>query len=342
MYTTVVRWVQRTQGKRLDRVDFKDQPRGPKRPHNRSSRTLEDQILKIRHELRTHSVLGEYGANAIHRQLQTLDLDAVPSIRTIGRILQRRGALDRRQRVRHPAPPKGWYLPDVAVPDAELDLFDYVEQIYTGGKDLIVLNVVSLHGGQVGSFPAHAFRSKSTRYAMTSHWKGVGLPVYAQFDNDRRFTGPEHYPDTVGVIIRFCLTLGVTPVFAVPNEPGFQAAIESYNARWQSKVWSRYHFTSLAQIQSKSREYVHASRRRSASRRETAIEAALSEWLAVQPSPIPYGKDCLSEACRRSGSCQSPRPPLRCRFSLVPPSCTVRSRHRPLRGKILCPEKTRS
>ena len=267
---TVERWVERAQGKRLDRVDFSDRPRGPKRPHNRTPREFESQILRIRHELRDNSVLGEYGCDAIHRELQTLDLDPLPSIRTIGRILQRRGALDRRQRTRRQAPPKGWYLPDVADQSADVDLFDYIEQIYAGGKDITILNVVSLHGGLVGSFPARAFRSKSTRYAMTSHWKEVGLPVYAQFDNDRRFTGPGHYPDAVGVIIRFCLALGVTPVFAVPNEPGFQAAIESYNARWQSKLWSRYHFTSLAQIQSKSREYIHASRRRSASRIETA------------------------------------------------------------------------
>ncbi len=42
--------------------------------------------------------------------------------------------------------------------------------------------------------------------------------------------------------IRLCLSLGVTAVFAPPRETGFQAAVESFNARWQAKVWQRFHF----------------------------------------------------------------------------------------------------
>jgi hypothetical protein len=66
------------------------------------------------------------------------------------------------------------------------------------------------------------------------------LPRYAQFDNDPVFHGPHIHPDTLGRVARLCLSPAVTPVFAPPSETGFQAAIESYNARWQAKAWNRF------------------------------------------------------------------------------------------------------
>ena len=71
-------------------------------------------MLTLRRELKDTSALGEYGAEAMRRERIRLRLRQVPAVRTIGRILDRRGALDGRKRVRRPAPPPGWYLPDLA------------------------------------------------------------------------------------------------------------------------------------------------------------------------------------------------------------------------------------
>jgi hypothetical protein len=56
-----------------------------------------------------------------------------------------------------------------------------------------------------------------------------GIPTYAQFDNATVFTGFSGI-DSVGQVIRFCLLLGVPPVFA-PRETGFQANVENYNGK---------------------------------------------------------------------------------------------------------------
>jgi hypothetical protein len=66
-------------------------------------------VLRMRKELKDNRVLGEYGAPAIHRELLDRGFARPPSIRTIGRILERRGALDRRRRARRPPPPRGWF-----------------------------------------------------------------------------------------------------------------------------------------------------------------------------------------------------------------------------------------
>jgi hypothetical protein len=93
-----------------------------------------------------------------------------------------------------------------------------------------------------------------------------GLPAYAQFDNDTRFQGAHQWKDSIGRVARLCLSLGVTPVFVPPRETGFQAAIESFNGRWQAKVWARFHYDSLAAVQAQSARYVAAYRRRCESR----------------------------------------------------------------------------
>jgi transposase len=267
---TVQRWVARAEGRRLDRVDWTGLPPTPKRTR-RTEPAIEQHVLTIRQWLKDHSPLGEYGAAAIRRELEARKVESCPSIPTISRILQRRGVLDGRKRTRRPPPPRGWYLPDVAAENVELDSFDTIEGLaIRGGPHLTVLTGVSLHGGLVAAWPAQSVSAKSTLDALVEHWREVGLPAYAQFDNDNRFTGPRQHADAIGRVIRMCLSLDVTPVFVVPTEHGFQAAIESFNGRWQAKVWARFEHRSVRSLKTRSARYIAAARSRAAARIESA------------------------------------------------------------------------
>jgi transposase len=122
---TVAFWVRRAKGQRLDRADWSDRSSAPH--HTRRTQTaVEDLVLKTRRKL-AHSDLGAVGVDTIRQTVLERDVVAVPSVRTINRILARRGVLDGRHRSRRPAPPRSWYLPDVARAQAELDSFDIVE-----------------------------------------------------------------------------------------------------------------------------------------------------------------------------------------------------------------------
>jgi transposase len=268
---TVQSWVARAGRQRLDRVDWADRPDGPRQPANRSSPELEGLVLSLRAELKGQSDLGEYGARAIRDALEARGLAPAPALSTINRILERRGALDGHRRVRRPAPPPGWYLPEVAARRAELDSFDIVEGlVIKGGVDVEVLNATSLHGGLVGSWPMGVVTAKAAVDALVEHWRAVGLPGYAQFDNDTIFQGAHQHRDVIGRVMRTCLGLGVVPVFAPPRETGFQAAIENLNGRWQAKVWARFAHESLEGLRACSARYVAAARSRAAARIESA------------------------------------------------------------------------
>jgi len=267
---TVYHWFRRARHQRLDRMEWDD--RSPIAHHTcRTAPATEDLILAVRRELKESSALGEYGDAAIERELRARGFTPLPSRRTIARVLERRGALDGRRRVRRPPPPPGWYLPDVAQGQSELDSFDIVEGlVIEGGPEVEVLNGISLHGGLIASWPEGPITALRTAEALVEHWRAFGLPSYAQFDNDTRFQGAHQFPDSVGRVSRLCLSLNVTPVFAPPRETGFQAAIENFNGRWQSKVWARFHHDSLAALQLLSARYVAAYRERAAQRMEGA------------------------------------------------------------------------
>lgn len=287
--STVQFWCQRADGLALERVDWSTHASGPHQPANRTPRPLEDLVLQVRRELREQSDLGEYGAEAIHRELTTRGTLDLPTARTLHRILERRGGLDGHRRIRRPPPPRGWYLPDVADARAELDQFDMVEGlVIANGPQVEVLTGVSLHGGLVLACPTTGITAKIVRESLLVHWREFGLPAYAQFDNATVFQGPHQHPDAIGSVIRLCLSLGVTPVFAPPRETGFQAANESFNGRWQAKVWMRFHHASLDALCTQSAKYVAAYRQRTVTRRDAAPErrAFPKDWtLNLQAQP---------------------------------------------------------
>jgi len=288
---TVQRWVKRAEDITLDEVDWKSRARTPHKTR-RTQSFKEDWVLGIRHQLRQYSDLGEFGAVAIRREWLAQGLTEPPAVRTIGRILERRGALDGKRRVRRRPPPLGWYLPPLASRQCELDSFDVVEGlIIEGGTEVRVLNGISLHGGLVASWPRNVINTSAILEMLVEHWRALGLPRFAQFDNDTLFQGNHQFADAIGRVIRLCLSLQVTPVFAPPQETGFQAAIESFNGHWQAKVWERFHHNSIADLQARSTRYIQAHRRRSACRTEAAPTRASfpDQWRWDERAPLNGG-----------------------------------------------------
>lgn len=263
-------WVAHAAGKRLDRVDFSDRAPGCETAWNRIAPSVEQRVVQLRTILRS-SVLGEYGAQAIREALQAEGCAPLPSIVTVNRVLERQGLLDGVGRHRRPAPRKGWYLPDLVSAQAELDSFDFIDDLKIAGGPLIsVLTATSLHGGLVDAWPMEHASAKAVVEQLLRRWQRDGLPTYAQFDNGTQFQGAHQWPDTIGRVSRLCLALRIVPVFAPPREHGFQNIIEGLNGLWQAKVWQRYQVQDLAALQSLSTHYVAAYRARNVRRREAA------------------------------------------------------------------------
>jgi hypothetical protein len=254
----------------LDRVDFSDRAPGCARGWNRTPAAIEQHIVELRGRLREDSDLGEYGARAIHAVLEA-ERDTAPSVATINRVLSRRGLQDVARRIRRPAPPRGWYLPEVAVAHAEVDCFDFIEDLKIAEGPLAhALTAKSLLGALTDAWILMHRTAKGSVACIQGRWERDGLPAYAQFDNDTVFQGAHQFADTVGRVSRLCLALGVIPVFAPPLEHGMQNSIESFNGLWQAKVWQRHRVASIPELQACSDRYIAAHRARTRAATEAA------------------------------------------------------------------------
>ncbi|MBY0395836.1 MAG: hypothetical protein K2X91_05105, partial [Thermoleophilia bacterium] len=106
---TVQRWLTRAANEAIETIDWSDRSSAPHRQARQIPTEVEDLIVESRRRLRDESVLGEYGAAAVWRDLAGRGAlgQGIPSVRTIGRTFARRGTLDAGRRVRRPAPPPG-------------------------------------------------------------------------------------------------------------------------------------------------------------------------------------------------------------------------------------------
>jgi hypothetical protein len=187
-------------------------------------------------------------------------------------VLARRGMQDGARRIRRPAPPRGWYLPAVAQAQAELDCFDFIEDLKLSGRPRFdVLTAKSLHSALADAWVVEQMSARATVECLLQRWQQDGAPGYAQFDNNTVFQGAHQFPNTVGRVSRLCLQLKVIPVFVPPLEHGMQNGIESFNALWQAKVWQRYRVGTLQELQAHSERYIAAHRARTTARAEALV-----------------------------------------------------------------------
>lgn len=264
-------WVQRAHGRRLDRVDWQDRARGPHACPNRTPLALERRVVRLRRHAEQHDALGFHGPHALRQRLLRAGLRTVPSARTIGRLLRRHG-FGPVPRPRRPAPPAGWYLPEVAAGRAELEQLDFVEGLHLAGHGAVeVLTGISLWGKLAAAWPGpDPWIIPAVCPVLHTHWRRQGAPAYLQLDNDTRFAGSARAVRRLGRFIRFCLRHGVVPVFVPARETGFQAAIESFNGLWQRKVWARFRHRDGRALRRRSGQFVRAHRAYHARQRDGA------------------------------------------------------------------------
>ncbi len=137
------------------------------------------------------SALGEHGPQAIHREMLRRRFRNVPAVRTIARVLERRGALDGQRRVRRtPPPPPVGSSGRGGGASRRLDSFDIVEDlVIAGGHDVNVL-AMSLHGGCCNAWPRRRIHGENYRDSLIEHWR---RPRPARIRKVRQRHGlPEH------------------------------------------------------------------------------------------------------------------------------------------------------
>jgi transposase InsO family protein len=197
---------------------------------------VEAAVESVRLELYNEGLL--YGAQNIRWRLEELELSPLPSVRTINRILARRGLTHRRT---------GRYLPKgKAYPALTADRpnqvhqLDYIGPCYLRGPVRFwSLNTVDVATARCATEPVRSRASQATVDALWATWHRLGLPEHIQADNEMVLYGSPAYPHGMGPLIRLCLAPGIEPWFIPLGEPWRNGVVEKFNDHYGSKLLAR-------------------------------------------------------------------------------------------------------
>lgn len=225
-----------------------------RRPHHNANQTtveIEETIKAIRLELYNQGMFC--GAQAIAWRMEELEIQPVPSIRTIGRILVR-GDLTYRRTGRYE--PSGVFYPRIeAKKPNEVHQSDYVGPCYLkGGLRFYSLNSVDLMTGRCAIEPVVESKTETVE-AFWAVWNRLGIPRFLQVDNEMSFYGSPTHPRGMGKLIRLCLLHGVEPVFIPLREPWRNGVVEKFNDHWRQKLLALESMESGEQLRERSLDF---------------------------------------------------------------------------------------
>ena len=237
-----------------DSAWYEDLSRRPINSPNRTPAEIEKIVELVRWRLYNNDLFC--GSQAILWEMEDMNVQPLPFLRTIDRILHRRKLTHRRTGRYTPKGKKYPVLP--AVLPNQTHQVDLVGPCYlTGPVRFYSLHAVDAAINQCGIEPLSSRAAQSILDAVYAVWLRMGLPENVQVDNEWAFFGSPTHPRGMGPLIRLCLCYGVNLWFIPPSEPWWNGIVEKFNDHYQQKFLGKVTMTSMAELQQESLVFEH-------------------------------------------------------------------------------------
>lgn len=203
---------------------------------NRTSDEIEEIVKLVRLSLYNRDLF--YGAQAIQWEMEDLEVNPVPSLRTINRILSR-NELTHRRTGKYEC--KGTPYPSLpsSLPN-QTHQADLVGPCYLKGPVRFYgLNVVDTATARCGLHSSPTKAGQDILDGFWAIWRRLGIPDYVQVDNAMSFFGSLAHPRGMGPLIRLCLNNAVEPWFIPMAEPWRNGIVEQFNDLYQQKFLAK-------------------------------------------------------------------------------------------------------
>ena len=246
------KWVSRYTPK--DPAWCDDQSRRPLLSPYRTSAEIETIVEMVRLSLYNK---GHFcGKQAIQWEMIDMEVQPLPSLSTIGRILRRRDLTDRRTGRYEP---KGKKYPELpALSPNQTHQVDLVGPRYlTGPIRFYSLHAIDAAINRCGIEPIPSRAAQNILDAVYAVWLRMGIPENLQADNELAFFGSPAHPRGMGPLIRLCLRYGVHLWFIPPSEPWWNGVVEKFNDHYQQKFLAKVTMTSMARLRQESLAFEH-------------------------------------------------------------------------------------
>jgi len=235
-----------------------DQSRRPLSSPSRTPAEVERIVEMVRLSLYNK---GDFcGNQAIQWELIDMEVQPLPSLSTIGRILRRR-ELTHRRTGRYI--PKGKKYPELpALLPNQTHQADLVGPCYLSGPiRFYSLNAVDTAINRCAIEPMPSKAAQSVLDAVYALWLRMGIPENLQVDNELAFYGSPTHPRGMGPLIRLCLHYGVHLWFIPLSEPWWNGIVEKFNDHYQQRFLDKVPMSSMSELRQESLafEYRHNS-----------------------------------------------------------------------------------
>jgi len=235
--------------RRNPKTDWADRSRAPHTSPHQMPEHVVQAVVSTRRTLEAADTpetrYGLIGRAAVQSELERLEVEPLPSVATIQRIMAA-------QELTHPlgAGCAAAYYP---WPEAwavnAIQATDIIARHVRGGEEIDNFHTIDLYSHAV-QLTQHADKSSATAVQhLLKNWAILGLPLIQQFDNDGAFCGGHTHPRVIGHVVRLCLWCGIEPVFIPVYEAKRNYQIETFHSLWDAAFWSRYTFRNLAHVQ---------------------------------------------------------------------------------------------
>lgn len=237
-----------------------DLSKEPNKKHSKIDESLENKIVEIRKMLMAHSTpatkYSNIGAVAIHQELNKAGYRSKPNLSTINRVIKRNNLIQTKRRNRSNKESKVHYPVLPARYPGHTYQLDLVTPRYISGYGKIVsVNRIDVYSSLANLNQYQSKGADSIIEFILEDWKEYGIPLYLQLDNEASFRGSVYHPRTFGKLTRFCLNFGVQLIFIPFNEPWRNAHIESFNSRFNDRLWLIQRFSDLAHLRIESQKF---------------------------------------------------------------------------------------
>jgi putative transposase len=196
------------------------------------------------------------GKQAIQWEMEDLNVQPLPSLSTIGRILRRRD-LTHRRTGRYESKGKKYPQLPMVLPN-QTHQVDLVGPCYlTGPLRFYSLHAVDTAINRCGIEPLSSKAAQNVLDAIYALWLRMGIPDNLQVDNELAFYGSPTHPHGMGPLIRLCLRYGVNLWFIPPSEPWRNGVVEKFNDHYQQRFLAKIPMASIQQLRQESLAFEH-------------------------------------------------------------------------------------
>jgi putative transposase len=233
---------------------YDDQSRKPLTSSHRTPAEIDEIVEMVRLSLYNKGLFC--GNQAIQWELEDMEVQPIPSLRTISRILCRRD-LTHRRTGRYEPKGKAYPVLPALLPN-QTHQVDLVGPCYLSGPiRFYSLNSVDIGINRCGIEPMPSKAAQSVLDAVYGVWKRMGIPDNLQVDNEMAFFGSPTHPRGMGPLIRLCLLYGVNLWFIPPAEPWRNGGVEKFNDHYRQKFLAKVTMTSMTRLRQASLAYEH-------------------------------------------------------------------------------------